>query len=323
VDSTSERADEGRPPGYRWAEAAALAIVAAVVLAIVLARGPFTTAQVSPAQLAAARAPRRIAVVAAPDAWPGLGPGELAPVARHLERAVEVDLELARSESALHAVEALIDGRASLAVLPALACVQAAELDREVRLLAAPALDGAVSTRTALVARRADEDAGLQGRTLCAASPSSAAALLARLWLRGRGLDPARAIGGVRSSGGDLEALADLDERRCDVAAVGEIALRAAPTERAGRLRVMAWTGAIPQGCWAGARGLGAALAQSIATALANFDPGTARPAPRLTGYSEADASTFRAVRIAAQMEGQLRPQLPHGGESLRPGADM
>jgi ABC-type phosphate/phosphonate transport system substrate-binding protein len=311
VDDARDQADERRPARPRWIEAAGLALVAAAALGVLLVRGPFA----SSARHAPRAAPRRIAVTVAPDPAPGLDPQALAPVARHVEREALVDLELAASPSALAAVEALLDDRAAIAVLPALACVQAVELDRDVRLLAALAVDGAAVARTALVVRRGDEGvAALRGRTLCAADVpgSSGPALLARLWLRSRDIDPASAFSVTpHASDGELGALADLDARRCDVAAVGEGALHAAPAARAGRLDRLAWTGRVPLGCWAASGGLDGSIAQSVAAALLEFDPEIDGVRSRITGFVEPDASTFRAIRLAAQLDGQLRPQLP------------
>jgi ABC-type phosphate/phosphonate transport system substrate-binding protein len=309
VDETRDRADEQRPARPRWIEATTLAVAAVAALVLLLVRGPFTSARP-----AAHATPPRLAVAVAPDLAPGLDLRALAPVVRHLEREASVDLELARSESALAAVEALLDDRAAIAVLPALACAQATELDHDVWLLAAQAVDGEVVTRTALVVRQGDDDAGtLRGRTLCATgtASSSGPTLLARLWLRNRELDPAVVFSATpHASHGELGALADLDARRCDVAAVSEFALRAAPAARAGRLRVMAWTGQVPQGCWASGGSLDSAIAQSVAGALIGFDPAADGLRSRVTGFVEPDSSTFRAIRLAAQLEGQLRPQL-------------
>lgn len=310
MDDVHDRGDGRGPAKPRWIEAAVLALAAAAALALLLVRGPFS----SPARPAPHATPRRLAVAVAPDLAPGLDPRALAPVVRHVEREASVDLELATSASALDAVEALHDDRAAIAVLPALACAQAPELDRGVRLLAAHAVDGEVVTRTALVVRRGDEgpDAlrDLHG-ALCATSESGPA-LIARLWLRSREIDPAVVFSGApHVSRDELAALADLDARRCDAAAVGEGAMRAAPAARSGRLRVLAWTGQVPQGCWAAGGDLEASIAQSVAAALLGFDPETDGLRSRVTGFIEPDASTFRAIRLAAQLEGQLRPQLP------------
>ncbi len=311
--------------GVSKVRAAILIAVFAAGFAAMAVLGPFSrpSEAVDAAEDAGAAPRQRVAVAVAPSWGPEVLPGELEPVARYLGRELEIDVELTQAASYREAAEAVVTDRAGVGVLPALSWVQAAERSRGLRLLAIQSFESSFSTDAVLVVRAGDEPtdpSGLRGREVCFVDPDSASGhLLARSWARSQGRDPETFFGEVHWSGDHLAALRDLDAGRCDVAAVSGVALEAVAEHGPARerFRVAAITGHLPLAAWAGAPGLDDHLARAISDALEAFAPAEDMGREqvgrtlRIEGFRNGDRSSYRAVWVAAQLEGMLRPSPP------------
>jgi ABC-type phosphate/phosphonate transport system substrate-binding protein len=251
---------------------------------------------------------------------------ELAPLRAHLERELRLDVAIDGVRQGSAAAEALVRGDVDVAVLPALSCVQVEEWARA-RLIAIQSYEAAYGADAVLVVRaetRLASAALLRGRRLCSADPSSSTEhLTARSWLRSQGLDPREVFSAERASPDQRQALSDLAAGLCDVAAASETEARRA-IARTNGLQILARTGHVPGPCWAASPHLDERTVHSLGLALERFEP--PRDARvrwlgdelRIGGFRPADGSTYRAVRLAARLEGLLvRPQAPQGQSVL------
>jgi ABC-type phosphate/phosphonate transport system substrate-binding protein len=308
--------------GVSRGRAVALAITAVASLGAIVALGPFRedTHDSRDRSVGPAAHDRTVlSIVVAPWLEPDAVPSELEPLARYLEGEVGVTVELSRAESYRAAVDAVVDGESVVAMLPPLAWVQASEDRPSVKLLALQSFESSYTLDSILVVRRGegiDEPEDLRGRPACLVDPLSASGnLLARSWVRSRGIDPATLLGHVTWSGGHLPALRDLLEERCDVAAVSSAALRVGPARGIDvrRLDVMATTGHVPVAAWAGSPRLDEGLADALTEALASFVPPGTDVEPwlgdtlRIGRFQTGSRTAFRSVWVSAQLEGVVR----------------
>jgi ABC-type phosphate/phosphonate transport system substrate-binding protein len=301
----------GRDRGPRRLEAALLLAVAAAAAALFVARGPFRSRT-------SLDDDRRLAPHALSLAVSGtFGPGaaaDLAPVARFVERTVGIRLRPRDASPASRAVTAVADGSADLALVSALACVQAHTLDAETRYVAVHATAGEWTSTAALFVRQ-DGGAGdlgrLRGRRLCAADPSSTEGhLLVRAALRQHGAPPHDFFGDVLWAGHHEGAVAALADGRCDAAAVPRRTV--ARSRLAASLREVRALGVVPGACWIARSGLDTVIVEALTDALVAFDPTAETGRDRvgrfleITGFRPADATTFQAVLVSARLEGLL-----------------
>lgn len=302
------------------ARALVLGVTLVAGLGSLLALGPFRGGAEVPANGGATPEGERLALVAGPISGPEVLSEELWPIVRYLERELGVTIELSPPRSSSEVMESLAGGDGQIAILPSLAWVQAREQQRGVRLLAIQSRDGACTCDTVLVGRRGEalrHPSQIRGRRICTAEAQSASGdLLARSWARSLGERPDELWGEVRRSGDPLSALRDLLAGRCDLAAVEETTIREAEVQglEASAFEVMVTTGRVPNPAWIGSHRLDEGLARAISSALTAFDPDEEIGLPwvgrtlRIDGFRGGDGSSYRAVWVAAQLEGVLRP---------------
>lgn len=320
VMCAEEQVNDGGRSRFRWVEAIALTIVTVTSACILFVLGPFSeSSSEEDGQLLAEGQRRHITIAVAPLLGREVIPRELTPVAAYLSRALSADVDLSPTKTTEAAVDRLVNSSTDIAVLPALACVQAKEAEKSVRLIVVQSFEHATSTDRLLVARRSDglsELHRLQGQELCYADRFSTAYLLARVWIRSRGRDPDTFFGQHHACGNQLEALRRLSksDAGCHVAAISAPTLKVAPGLGIATddIEVIARTGHVPHLCWAAAPRLNERLSFNLIQTLVSFEARPATGAPmvgqslRITTFRDVRSTTFRAVRIAAQLENWL-----------------
>ena len=338
--ATARPAGPGRGgSGRRLVVGGTIAVVLGAGLVIGAVAGPFGAEARDPGgraarEVAAAATAPPLRVVVALGLEPEVASRDVAGLVAHLRRSLGVEVRVEHLSTNDEAILALLGRRAEAALLPALGCVQASERDSSVRLLAllgragSFAEDGVLVVREENGPRSADE---LRGRSLCYPGRGSTTGYLAgRGWLRSHGLEPDRDLGPPRVSDGHLAALRDLSRGLCDAAATSAAVFEAARRSGrgAGSLRILARTARVPTPCAVGAPGLDERAARAVRESLLDFEPeGAAAPGSLLplTGARAASRSSFRAVRLAARLEGLLRPPgaaagpAPTGPETVDP----
>lgn len=311
----------GEKKKYRWVEAIALFAVSLLALGIMLVTGPFRASQ-PPEDGEGGRSTnlRHLEVAVAPIYGDDVLPAELMPIADSIEAVLDLDLSLSRSKTTSAAIDALTKGDADLAVLPALACVQAEARDSEVTLLVVQSFSGAFSADTLLVARRGWSEtklSQLRGKSLCFSDTSSTSYLLARLWFRSNGYDGETYFSAHRACGSQLKALSKLVKgNQCDVVAMSEPALEVSPSRgvETGDVEIVARTGHVPLECWAAGPDIEEHLRFNLRKALSSFEVRTSTEGEsvgqtlRITGFRDVRSSTYRSIKIAARLENWLLP---------------
>lgn len=242
---------------------------------------------------------------------------ELAPLSRHLRVRLAATATLRPVPRVADAIELLRGGEADVAVLPALGCVQALEWVDGARLLAVQARLGDYGEDGVVVCREGHcpaDASGVRGHRVCVVDPGDAAGFLAaRSWLGSHGVDPTRDLAEVTVSGGHHQALRDLLEGRCDLAALSAAALESAPSVGidVSALRAFAATGHTPLPCWIATTRIGSQDRDALREALLGYgaEDAARHPGPVLgmTSLRTADSSTYEGVRVVARLEGLLR----------------
>lgn len=315
-----ERIDERSRPHFRWVEAIALAIVTFIAAYLLIVFGPFDESETSEEERAQAhQGHRAITIAVAPLMGVKVTHRELVPVAAYLSRTLSMDVDLSPSKTTEEALDRLVNNSTEVALLPALACVQAKERDKGIKLLVAQSFEHTTSADQLLVGRRSDESTELdtlQGRDLCFADQSSTPYLLARAWIRSHGHDPSTFFAHHRPCGTELEALRRLSNGSadCDVAAISAPTLKVSSEFgiSSEHLEIVGRTGHVPLACWAAASRLDERISFNLVQALVSFEAQSATGAPmvgkslRITVFRDVRSTTFRAVRIAAQLENWL-----------------
>jgi ABC-type phosphate/phosphonate transport system substrate-binding protein len=310
LTESSQTSSANEKPRPRWLEASLLALLLAALLVTLSVYGPFRdrpTPEVEGVTLQRDGGPV-VRFSLAPMYATKARREELGLLLHSVDRLISIRSKLVALESTDVGVELVTKGQTDVAILPPLGCVQARERERSVRLLAVENTDGRAADTGLLVTRSADglsSPGQLRGKRLCAVDPLSSSGYgMARLWLRNRGLDPDELFDDQRFTRTHAAALEALSRGECDVASVSETALAARGNgDDATALTTLARTGVVPFACWIASPSLNDQLARNIGQALTiiNLD------GPRITGFAQADSSTFRAVRIAAQLDGLLR----------------
>ncbi len=238
--------------------------------------------------------------------------GELQPVFDHLLQTTGVTLEVIHPETVASAVEDVLEERTDVAILPALACAQVEEWGGRVLVIQE---HGGSSSAEGLLVTRAGGDMALllPTRSICLVGPGSTMGHLApRAWMRSKRINQEeRFPRGVLWYGNHRSALAALEEGRCDVAAVSDLALAMA-RGRGGFdgtvVEELDRTAHLPTPCWAARRELSSTSRRALVEALEEYGQGIESPSRyQITGFHQISNTTYRAVRLGARLTGLLR----------------
>jgi len=174
-------------------------------------------------------------------------------VVRTVERASGRPVDLVMPDSYDEAISLVLRDAVDFGSLSPNSYVLAKERDPQLQLLGRHLIDGGAYYQALILTMQTSGITRLEqlrGKRLCYVDPASTSGYLyPRILLREAGVDPDRDLGGVRFAGEHTEALTELQQGRCDAAAVASSELaRWARREgvRLGAVRILATSAPIP-----------------------------------------------------------------------------
>lgn len=249
---------------------------------------------------------------------------ELEPLRVYLQQALARPVTLELSQTYAELAEGVFAGRYAYGVFPPLLYVRAQEREPEaLEPMAFKAFEGAVRSDGYLLVTRDSElerVEDLADKRFCLTDPDSASGnLLPRVWLRAQGLDPDAVLSAAHWSGDHLQVLRDLVSGQCEIAATSSGALLTASSlgVAAGRLRIFAITGHLPQEVVVAGPGAPSEERLAVQEALFGFDPQSHSESPRpwlgesqrISGFEPVDESLFESLRALVAAERAKTPR--------------
>jgi phosphate/phosphite/phosphonate ABC transporter binding protein len=227
------------------------------------------------------------------------------PLQAYLEDALDRPVELASYGSYDALGQALRRGELDLAALPPTLYIRVKEREPDLLVLATKMVDGGKGVSGVLLVPEISEIhqvTDLPGHTICLTDLNSTTGWnLPRAYLTERGVDLESDLTVVRS-GNHLQAIEDLLDGRCEVAATYQDAIRGASTQglEVGRLTILVTTGRAPHDAFVVPPAADPVETQRIRAALLAYEPDEDVDAvEQITGFAEADDSAFDDLRKA------------------------
>ncbi|MCA9564847.1 MAG: phosphate/phosphite/phosphonate ABC transporter substrate-binding protein, partial [Myxococcales bacterium] len=204
---------------------------------------------------------------------------DMLPLQTYLERRLQRPVEIRVTDDYDESATLLISGQADFANFSPLLFVKANERSDQIDLLVVKEFDGAQTYESSLIVRSDSsytQLSHLEGQPICLVNRDSTSGyLMPRAYVRDSGFIPEHFFGEIIWSGQHHQALRDLINGRCEVAATYNGAVYSADDAGIpiGRLRVLAVTGIIPQDVIVAGPHTDPELREQMLEALLDFDP--------------------------------------------------